>query len=158
MKYAGFPIAVVLAASAVALAGTAAQAKMGRHFDVSFEELDIDNDGQITAEELAAHRAARFDKTDTDGDGKLSRDELLGAAKERSEKRVDRMIGRFDDDGDGSLSREEMPRRHAKKDGGRFFKKLDADGSGAISKEEFETARERMQEHHGKRKKSGDKG
>ena len=49
-----------------------------------------------------------FDTADVDGDGLISREELAAALKQSADPRVDRMFGRADRNGDGLLSREEM--------------------------------------------------
>lgn len=118
----------------------------------SFEEVDINGDGQITKEEMAEHRAARFSQADTDGDGMLSRDEMLARAEEQQAKRrgkmIDKMISRNDADGDGALTMEEM----AAGRGGKHFAKADANEDGAISKEEFEAMGKRHGMKHSKMK------
>jgi len=50
------------------------------HRPPSFEELDADNDGFLTKEEVAGdpHLAHDFDTFDANGDGRLSKDELPG--------------------------------------------------------------------------------
>jgi Spy/CpxP family protein refolding chaperone len=74
MKTAGFIAAIAVAATAVtagvALADGHGKGKHGaRH---SFEDLDLDGNGEVTMEEMIQHREARFKAADTDGDGFLS--------------------------------------------------------------------------------------
>ncbi|MCI2393049.1 EF-hand domain-containing protein [Aliiroseovarius sediminis] len=67
------------ATSAVAFGGKDARGMqgMGRGFmQMEFTDLDIDANGQITAEDLKAHAEARFSAADTDGDGELSIEEM----------------------------------------------------------------------------------
>lgn len=116
----------------------------------SFEQLDIDGDGTLTAAELSAYAATRFQTADTNGDGNLSSEELVAAAgarnAERVERRVARMINRRDENDDGVLSAAELAPsedRIAKR-----FERLDADSNGSISAEEFEAA---SKGHRGKR-------
>jgi hypothetical protein len=151
--------------TALALAGTAAvgiaasdgKAGMGGHSMgghsmgergamLSFDEMDTDGDGKITAEEMQAHANLRFDTADTNGDGFVDAAELqahmLAQATARMQDRSARMIERLDTDKDGKLSPEEM--RSGPRGGDRFermLKRLDTDGDGAISREEMEAAR-----------------
>lgn len=158
---------LAIALGAVALVGTA-EAKSADHrgAHMSFEELDTDNDGQVTQAEMEAQGAARFAKVDADGDGFLSAAELDIAAQERAKKRAAHMIERMDTDGDGQLSLEEMGkgRDGISKRGAKMFERMDADNSGGLSKEEFEAAKAKMRKHgpggkHGAKhgKKCGDK-
>lgn len=119
----------------------------------NFEEVDADNDGKITQEEIAAHAAARFAEADTDGDGALSADEMLARLEaqraERMKDRAARMVERRDANNDGRLTADEMAPRNTD----RMFSRLDANDDGAISEEELEKARERFRDRddHGKR-------
>lgn len=132
---------LVLGASAVAAKG---------NMDERFGQIDADNNGEITQEEIKAHAASRFSATDTDGDGFLSQDELVAHAEEKRVKRAERMIERMDKDGDGKLALTEMQGR---RDPAKMFERLDKDGNGSLSKAEFEDGAKR-----GKRRgKRGDK-
>ncbi len=129
------------AAALITTLGTAtAFAREGRHGPprIVFADVDANADGQITPEELEAHRASRFEAQDADGNGTLSKEEIvasvLGHAEERMQKRTDRMFERKDANGDGQLSMAELS------DGDRadkFFERADADGNGSISQEEL---------------------
>jgi Ca2+-binding EF-hand superfamily protein len=104
----------------------------------SFEQLDLNSDGQITQAELQAQRAARFAAIDTDGDGFVSSEEIAAHADARRAKRAERMISRMDANGDGKLSAEEMAPpedRMAKR-----MERIDTNDDGSISKEEFDAA------------------
>jgi len=108
---------------------------------INFEELDANNDGKVTQEEMSAHAAARFASADTDGNGSLSVDEMKSQMATRSAERIaeraDKMTARLmekrDTNGDGELSMEEMQPKNQ----GKMFSRLDKDGDGAISAEEF---------------------
>jgi Ca2+-binding EF-hand superfamily protein len=120
---------------------------------LNFEEVDANNDGKITPEEVAAHFQARFAKTDTNGDGTLSAEEIAAAMQakqaERLTKRAKHMIVDRDTNDDGVLSMEEMqPKKQ-----GRMFDRLDADNDGTISAEEFAKLEKRMEKRgHGEGK------
>ncbi|TBX29278.1 hypothetical protein TK43_01030 [Roseovarius sp. JS7-11] len=111
----------------------------------SFTELDADGNGELTLEEMLAHREARFAEADTDGDGNLSRDEMIAAAMGRVEASIDRRMERFDDNEDGMLSANELDDMRPRGPGPeRLFSRMDEDGDGVVSAEEFETAAANM--------------
>ena len=114
---------------------------------MTFEQLDTNQDGQITEAEMKAQGAARFAKADTNGDGFLTTSEIEAAGNERAKKRAAHMMERMDTDKDGKLSVEEMGKRHGRK--GDMFAKFDVDNSGGLSKEEFDAAKSKMRKHRG---------
>ena len=116
---------------------------------VTFEQLDTNQDGQVTEAEMQAHGAARFAQADTDGDGFLTESEIEAAGQERAKKKSARMIKHLDADKDGKLSVEEMGKRGGKGD---RFAKLDTDNSGGLSKEEFDAAHKKMRKNRGEDK------
>lgn len=154
MKHAGFIAGVMIAATSLTAGVALAQGPGfgGPGFDgpgprFSFQELDADGNGEVTREEMQAHRAARFAEADSDGDGKLSLEEMQAQAQKRAAERAANMLKRLDTDGDGALSPEEMPgpRREGRMD--RMFEHMDQDESGGISEQEFTEAREQMRHH-----------
>lgn len=136
--------------------------RAGKAPRVTFEQLDTDADGKITAAELQARAAARFAEADTNGDGMLSAEELQASADERRAERraerTERMIERLDENDDGQLSLEELPERRGQD---RMFERLDTDGDGAVSEEEFaklkDTRGGRHKMRHGGGDRAGDK-
>ncbi|PIV72642.1 MAG: hypothetical protein COW55_16065 [Rhodobacteraceae bacterium CG17_big_fil_post_rev_8_21_14_2_50_65_11] len=109
------------------------------HARPAFADLDADGDGQLTQEEMMAHRNARFAEADTDGDGSLDRDEMIAASAARIEERIDRMMARIDEDGDGLISAGEMAAMGPRGQGPeQMFTMLDSDGDGTISAAEFD--------------------
>ncbi|WP_171115060.1 EF-hand domain-containing protein [Ruegeria sp. HKCCA5463] len=147
MKNVTFISAIVI--SAVAITGTSVLAAgPGGREPVSFQELDADGDGQVTQQEMEAHRTARFTEADTNGDGKLSQEEMQAAAQKKASDRVARMFENNDANKDGFLSQDELPKpRRADK----MFDRMDADNSGGISEQEFADAKDRMGRHHKKK-------
>lgn len=178
--------ATALAVGAGLLLAPVAQAK-GRGADVdrgpragqmapSFEELDVDGSGAITAEDLEAFKAAKFAEIDTNGDGKLDTEELAADIKAKIEQRGleprrkggvewtpsvdDRQIewmaeGRviqLDTDGDSAVSMAEMDAGAKGKGrghrGGDLIKRADADGDGQVTAEEFQAAMDHVK-HRG---------
>lgn len=54
--------------------------------EARFKQLDADNDGRLTQQELQRHQTARFQAMDADNDGRVTREEALryrGAGKGR---------------------------------------------------------------------------
>ena len=147
-KFTMIPSVIGLAAL-IALSPVGASAKGGER--ASFEELDTNSDGSVTAAELAAHAASRFSGADTDGDGFLTSEELTAAANadtnKRAAKRVERMIDHRDTDDDGKLSAAEMAPSEDRMQ--KRFERVDSDGNGEISAEEFEQAQEKRGGHRG---------
>ncbi|MEP2784539.1 MAG: EF-hand domain-containing protein [Pseudoruegeria sp.] len=147
-----------LAVVATTMAGaTVAEAKKGpRHHGkeaMTFEQMDTNGDGIITAEDLVAKQAERFATLDADGNGEVSAEELIAHAKseneERMQKQSERMIEHMDENDDGVLSAEEMS---GKDRGERMFKHFDTNEDGEISEEEFAAAQEKMKDRKGPRK------
>ena len=119
---------------------------------MTFQELDANGDGQVTQEEMQAHRDKRFTDADTDGDGKLSVQEMQAAGQKKVNDRVTKMFESQDANKDGFLTQDELPKpRRA----GKMFDRIDADGNGTISEQEYADAKERMGRHHRKHGKSG---
>ncbi|WP_224815541.1 EF-hand domain-containing protein [Hasllibacter sp. MH4015] len=125
-----------------------------------FEELDADNSGAVTLEELQAAGENRFARADTDGDGNLTRAELIAQGQGRIEARVDRMLERADSDGNGMLTQAEL--EEAREDRGRhsrrgpsperIFERLDANGDGEVTQAEFDEGVARFIERMGNRR------
>lgn len=146
MNSAKFIPAILIAAVAVTGTSLLAAGSSIRE-PVNFQELDANGDGQLTREEMEAHRAQRFSQSDTNGDGQLSIDEARAAAQQRANDRVAKMFERHDANQDGFLSQDELPKpRRA----GKMFDRIDADNSGTISEQEFADAKARMGRKHRK--------
>jgi EF hand len=154
-------LAVLALSGAVLVSGlaTSATAQMGPGDDERgprlaemFAAIDVDSDGKVTQEELAAHRAAMFAAADSNGDGKLGPDEVaareLARFTEMMPDRAARMVERHDDNGDGVLSADEIGEGPMED----HFARIDTDNDGAISQAEAEAAGQRLAEHGGKRR------
>ena len=147
MKRTAFILIAAMAATTVT--GVSA---MARGQGPDFATLDVDGNGELTREELAARGADRFDAVDTNDDGLLSQSELEAQSRKRAADRAARMIERLDSNGDGQLSQEELTER---RNVGRMFDRVDSDNSGTITQAEFDAARENFRERRGGR--HGDK-
>lgn len=123
----------------------------------TFAEIDMNADGQISAEEIDAHRAARFAAADANQDGALDATELAtmheAEVAEMLARRSAMMIERHDDNGDGTLSADELGEGPLE----RRFAVLDTDNDGLISQAEAEAAEQAMDDRHSHRKQ-GHKG
>ncbi len=153
---------VALAVGSTAVIATAhdrggAEAPRGPiHGEMLFERFDLNEDGELTRNEVAGAAAAHFAETDANGDGKLTAEELLAAHEtrmaERRARRVDQMIERLDTDSDGMLTLEEMTRVPAENRLERMFEHLDADEDGVITTAEAEEMRGRRGPGRGHRR------
>lgn len=105
--------------------------------------MDIDGDGNITRDEITAHKTEFATEADTNKDGILSADEVLEAHQKRH---MQMRMTRLDTNDDGQVTIEEF----TKGDMGRIdrmFKKLDKDEDGILSSQEL--AKMKRGEHHG---------
>ena len=106
-----------------------------------FEDLDIDNDGKVSKEEIREIREIAVQSMDLNGDEKLSAEELMQQQTKRAQLSVNRMIKELDTNGDGSLSFAELKKsRHIRNLRG-MFDRLDNDNDGYISKDEVQRVR-----------------
>ncbi len=135
------------------------KSKRGKGYQITFAELDIDNDGMITAEDIEVYHKERFNNIDLNGDGLISEEEwtsnLDDQISERRKSRISRMFDKIDDNDDGMISADEMPAKRMDFD--RMLKKLDRDGDGAISEDEFNEARSMNKKGNWKSEKRGNK-
>jgi len=140
---------ILLASALIAVgAGTAVAAGPGGE-RMDFETLDVDGNGEITAEDIATLRDNRFGEVDADGDGSVTLEEFTAAAGARASERAADMFERLDADGDGVLSRDVLESRGGGGMGERMISRLDTDDSGGVSAEEFEAAKDRMARRRG---------
>lgn len=110
-----------------------------------FKKADINNDGALTKEEIAASRMKHLGNADTNKDGFVSATELTEhhAAMMRSnqDKHFSKFSERFDTNKDGKVAVDEIKTHEPA-----FFKKADANGDGKLTQDEMKAARGK---HHG---------
>ena len=129
-----------------------AQNQQGPHSRL--EAVDTNQDGNVTKDEISAHRAEKFASADANGDNLVSADEFSAFAdaerERRQEQREARRFAKMDANGDGVISAEEHA-SHADARMDKMFERVDTDGDGVITEAEREAAKEKMRERRGKR-------
>lgn len=136
---------LILAGLAAALVLPAAPARAD-NAETIFQRLDLDGDGFVDANELAALRARVFAEMDLDRDAVLTRaefvegwvDRVVGANDPRRQALIDLRNARFaeiDLDGDGAVPREDYVAGARDR-----FAAADADGDGRLDLEELRAA------------------
>ncbi|MEO1536802.1 MAG: EF-hand domain-containing protein [Pseudomonadota bacterium] len=146
---------ILVASTMIVLGAGVALAQDQRNEGMTFENLDVDGNGEITSEDIAAMLDSRFAEADTDGDGSLNKDEFMAAQAKRAEERAAQIFERLDADGDGVLSRDVIENRQPGRMGERMISRFDEDNSGGISAEEFEEAQSRFFERQRGGKRDG---
>lgn len=116
---------------------------------VEFETLDADGDGRVTEAEIQSFRQGQVTALDANDDGFLSAEEIAAHRSRGQGERAARMVERLDADGDGLLSAAELAVRGDRMG---LFGRIDANGDGAVDQAEFDTARERMKERRAERR------
>ena len=124
----------VCAGAAPALA-EAGKGKISKQIRMMFERFDSNRDGQIDMEEFKEVQMIRFYTADMDNDGQISREELVftrgmrGVPSERANAAFDRL----DSNGNGQLSVKEFDASRTT-----AFAALAQDGGGSITPREVD--------------------
>ncbi|WP_169337232.1 EF-hand domain-containing protein [Psychromonas ossibalaenae] len=118
----------------------------------TFAQLDSNDDGQLSRDDLQGRLLADFDKIDTDGSGMISQAEFEAFKSERKGKsgkhHKRQTFAQLDSNNDGQLSRDDVQGRLLAN-----FDQIDTDGSGMISQAEFETFKSERKGKGGKHHK-----
>ncbi|MFQ6548693.1 EF-hand domain-containing protein [Aestuariibius sp. 2305UL40-4] len=108
----------------------------------SFDAIDADGDGVLSEAEMQQFSEMafeeRFARADADGDGALNAAEMEAMRSERTDRRMQRMMGRLDRNNDGLLQYVELSQMAGRN---RIFGRLDANQDGEVSRDEFERRR-----------------
>ena len=140
LKYA---VALLVALSIGTTATAKNQGNMKFLGTLSFENLDINNDGKLSMAEIKTKRDSMVQSMDLNGDKLVSAQELMQQHAKRADLFAKQMIKKLDADGDGSLSFTELKKSRQWKLS-RMFYRLDKDLDGFISKEEAQLAKKNM--------------
>jgi len=107
---------------------------------INFDQADLNDDGQLTKQELEQYAQAQFVTSDTNQDGFLDSAELAAEMSKRMNERLkqngERMISKLDENGDSKLSFDELNNRMAKR-GDKMFDRMDRNDDGTLSADEL---------------------
>lgn len=110
-----------------------------------WDRMDVNGDGEITADEMSEKHAAFIEAADADGNGAVSKEEMQAYHKaKREERRAKRSA---DANGDGNVDRTEYLNAAQER-----FDKMDKDGNGVLSEDE----QHRGRGHHRRGGKRGE--
>ena len=111
---------------------------------LDFEDLDINDDGKVSKDEIRKQGQMVVKSMDLNGDKKLSAEELMQQHIRRSKFSVKRMIRKLDSNGDGSLSSLELKKSQPAKNLSKMFDRVDEDTDGYISKDEVKRIKKNL--------------
>ena len=122
-----------------------AYANAGNFKGMNFAQMDTNGDSFLTKDEVQGRVLARFDELDTDNSGTLSSDELSALKKGRAGKNGKRAtFAEMDKNGDGALAKDEVWGRLSV-----HFDQLDTDKNGTLSSDELSALKKgRGGKHH----------
>ncbi len=104
-----------------------------------FEQIDQNQDGKLSQDEMSAFADARFDAMDTNNDGVVSIDEAQAKAPAKAAERSKKRFTQADKDGNGVVDKDEFSSRRGERQA-LLFSRYDTDGDGMLSREETQKA------------------
>jgi len=110
-----------------------------------FEELDINNDGRVSKEEIRRKNESVVKSMDLNGDQNLRSEGLMRQHSHRAKFYVTRIIKRLDSDNDGELSFGELKNSRHVKNLTKMFDLIDKNDDGFINKREVQNAKNAYQ-------------
>jgi Ca2+-binding EF-hand superfamily protein len=123
----------------------------------SFEQLDADKNGSVSASELQAEVARHFAQADQNKDGRVTKQEseafFASKRAEREAKHAEHAKARFaeqDANKDGKLSKQELSKLP-----GDWFERVDLNGDGFVTADEMAEAHAAMKDRFGKHGEKG---
>lgn len=117
----------------------------GGHMFGMLEDLDANNDGKLSQEEIDQARSERFDRFDADSGKALTLQEYEQLWLDAMRERMVRAFQRLDRDGDAKVTAEEFQAPYAK-----MVRRMDRNDDGVIDRNDFK------RRHRGERARNGD--
>lgn len=132
---------LVISGLGIAIAATSMLASArpgGHHGDHAprIQELDLNDDGEISTAEIESATANQALAIDTDGDGLISVDEITAMQERKRQQHIANRLSKADANSDGSVSLAEFAEQHTAR-----ALRLDRDGNGVISADEMRPQR-----------------
>lgn len=145
----GLLVAALVAAGAMSLTAVAGGGhgghRGGGHGKMLMEKADTDGNGALSKVELDAFNLARAQELDLNKDGSVTAEEMKAYREQQRAKRAAERMARLDGNKDGKVSVQELADSR-----GQWIAKLDADGNGELTAEEMRAGRHgRRGGHHG---------
>lgn len=136
---------LLILAAVILPAATQAQSQQGKGQRPDpaemFAKMDTDESGTLSVDEVQGRMKEHFDEIDSDNDGELTKEELKAAREARMGQGRKGKLKEADTDGNGAISAAEAEAAGLEKLLENFTE-LDSDGDGEVTREELKAARE----------------
>ena len=152
----GLLVAALVAAGALSMTAIAGGGhgghRGGGHGKMFMEKADTDGNGALSTAELNAFNLARAQEMDLNKDNSVTAEEMKAFREQQRAKRAAERMARLDANKDGKVSVQELADSR-----GQWLAKLDADNNGEVTVEEMKAGRHhRGHRRHGGMDKSGE--